>query len=337
MFEKNSPVWYYSVLLFPLLYNYCLNINQYKIIPLLILVGVPLCDILMGDEEHTGQVEDLDKDLIKDLNKDIRYRFITWIWCICQLFIVGKGLSLSTTVNYIDLVWLILNCGLLTGSIGINVSHELIHRYHWFEQTCGKLLLFSVNYPWFYTEHLQVHHKKVGTLEDPATAKRDQSIYSFVLQSIIKSFVSAWNVEMKHNINNFMTRSLAILCCMYIAIYKFFGTQGVIFFLGQSLVAIILLEMVNYIEHYGLTRDSNTKVSIMHSWNTNTRLSNYLSFRLQQHSDHHTFPGKRYQSLLSFKESPQLPTGYLGSLWLAVVPQWWYRIMNRKLDKINTY
>jgi alkane 1-monooxygenase len=253
--------------------------------------------------------------------------------------------------------------GLLCGVIGINVGHELGHRSNKIEQRLAKLLLFSSLYGHFFVEHNYGHHKNVATLKDPATARKNEMLYSFLLRSIFLSYWDAWKIQANfiksfirqaektnpgmpafaymfkiHFINwrNEMLNIHLLQASLLALVYFTFGWFGVQSFLLAAAFGIVLLETVNYIEHYGLIR---AKISPLryesanpaHSWNSNHLMGRLVLFELSRHSDHHAHPHKKYQLLEHYDESPQLPTGYPGMMLLASVPPLWFAVMNKKL------
>jgi len=197
------------------------------------------------------------------------------------------------------------------------------------------------------------HHKKVGTKDDPASSKFGENVYRFIPKSVVFSFLSACHLEskrlQKENLSVYSLRhNQMIQYVMFIGLtFVMFGLIGgigsVIFFLAQSIVGFSLLEIVNYIEHYGLRRKEiggkgsgvYEKVSPLHSWNADHRISNYFLFKLQRHADHHTWPTRRYQTLRSWEFSPQLPTGYVGMVLIALIPPLFHFLMDAKVIRYN--
>jgi alkane 1-monooxygenase len=251
-----------------------------------------------------------------------------------------------------QIVGLILSQGVYAGTI-INVAHELGHRTSKFAQFHSKAALISVAYIHFIVEHNRGHHIHVATPLDPATSKKNQSLYAFWIQSIIGSFKSAWKIERKlserygydfYSIKNqIINGHLATLVVYFILTaigsiligkFAFLVLVGLIV---QAILAILLLEAVNYVEHYGIVRREVSsgkyeKVNPLHSWNANHFYSNLLLFNLQRHSDHHAYASRPYQVLRHFDESPQLPFGYPLMILMATVPPLFISIMNRKLE-----
>ncbi len=231
----------------------------------------------------------------------------------------------------------------LQGGFGINIAHELIHKSSVLEKVLGNILLLNVNYMHWGNEHLDGHHDLVATPEDPATARMDESLYHFLPRSFLGAYRGAWKLELKRIereggsrlLNNRMIAyALAPLAWgSLLAKATGGGAKALGMFYAQGFGAALILEMVNYIEHYGLMRDkledgSYEPVQPVHSWNAPQRLSNAFLFRLQRHSDHHSFASRPYHLLRVFDESPQMPSGYPGMLSLSLFPPLWRWIIN---------
>jgi alkane 1-monooxygenase len=233
----------------------------------------------------------------------------------------------------------ILSTGISSGMSGIIVAHELIHRPQKYFQYLGLWNLWTVNYIHWYIEHIRVHHRFVGIPDlDPATSKYKENCYHFIIRTIPQQFISAYNEEVrflrKRNknslINNFVIKGVIITLITWIILYSI---APVIFlaFIGQSLVAIILLELVNYIEHYGLTRSEDSKVEYEHSWQSDNRFSRFMLLELVRHPDHHYAASKPYQTLESKEKTPVLPSGYWGMFPIALIPPIWFRMIHPRL------
>jgi alkane 1-monooxygenase len=192
----------------------------------------------------------------------------------------------------------------------------------------GMGILVMSMYPHFYVEHIKGHHKRVATEEDPASARMNESFYTFWGRSVVGGLLSALRIDWK------TTASLwacSLMLCG--AAYGLLGLEALKFLVLQGVVAFTLLELVNYIEHYGLSRNSSEQVTPFHSWNAGHRVTNYFLFKLQRHSDHHAYSWRRYQILRSWKHSPQLPTGYAGMVLCALVPPLFFAVMNPLVRK----
>jgi alkane 1-monooxygenase len=115
-----------------------------------------------------------------------------------------------------------------------------------------------------------------------------------------------------------------------------FGLGVLPMLIAQGVFGFLLLEVVNYLEHYGLQRERSpaghyVKVEPQHSWNSNRLITNLFLYQLQRHSDHHANPALRYQVLRHFEDAPQLPAGYATMILLALVPPLWRRVMDPRV------
>ena len=242
--------------------------------------------------------------------------------------------------------FIFMAAGTVGGIIAINLGHEFVHKDAKLENWMGGLLLASVTYAGFKVEHVRGHHVHVSTPGDASSSRYDQSVYQFLPRAFKHNFLNAWKLEKqylerkgKKNLSaaNELIWWYAISALFTLAFGLAFGWMGVLFFLAQSFVAAFTLEVINYIEHYGLHRRVNDKgryerVTPAHSWNSNYLLTNLALFQLQRHSDHHAYAKRRYQVLRHYEESPQLPGGYAAMYVLALVPPLWKRIMNPRVE-----
>lgn len=235
-----------------------------------------------------------------------------------------------------------LSVGIMLGSNGINVAHELGHKKGVWHQWAARLLLWPCLYSHFTTEHNFGHHVRVGTPEDPATSRLGENIFAFWLRTITGSFISAWKIRLQHlavrkNITaliyhpfvEFIAWPLLYLGC----VGYFFGNSVVVSAVIVSFISVLLLETINYIEHYGLTRHKNENgrlqtVESFHSWNSDHEVGRVLLYELTRHSDHHYKAYKKYQNLDHHDNSPQLPFGYPTSILMALIPPVWFQLMN---------
>lgn len=311
---------------------------------------LPVIDQLVGLD--TSNVPD---DQVKIVSEELYYRFVTYVWTYVQLAFVLWGAFAVTQRQLTGLEWVgfIIGTSLVTGGIGITVAHELGHKKSWLERFYSKVLLMTVCYMHFYIEHNRGHHITVATPEDPATARRDESAYAFWVRSVFKGYAHAWKLEserLKKKEKSFLSSSnemiafalLPLLFCAALTLVLSWIQERItwevpLFFFTQSVLAFSLLELVNYVEHYGITRKEISpgkyeKVNPRHSWNASQMLSNFFLFQLQRHSDHHLAAHKRYQVLDHYEESPQLPFGYPTMIIIALFPPLWFRMMNERLE-----
>lgn len=283
--------------------------------------------------------------------KDRLYDYMLYIIVPLQFGILYYFLS---TISQAGLQWWELagrvwSMGLLCGTFGINVGHELGHRVNGFEQFLAKALLMTSLYMHFFIEHNKGHHKNVATHRDPSSARLNEPIYAFYLRTVIFSYLSAWKIangEMRKkglspfHWNNEMIRAHVVQLIFVALIFIYFGLTPTLNFLLAAFIGIALLETVNYIEHYGLqrkmSREGNYERTMpKHSWNSNHILGRLMLFELSRHSDHHYLASRKYQILQHHEDAPQLPTGYPGSMIVAMMPPLWFYIMNKRIRKLE--
>lgn len=236
--------------------------------------------------------------------------------------------------------------GMACGILGINAAHELGHRTTKHEQLMSKLLLLTTMYMHFFIEHNRGHHKNVSTDEDPASSRYGETVYAFYIRTILGSYSSAWHIESERlkkknhvfwSVNNEMLIYQLVQLILLVLIGIIFGLKTLLFFIVGAFIGILLLETVNYIEHYGLKRkkkgDTYERTMPIHSWNSNHPLGRLILLELSRHSDHHYMASRKYQILRHFDESPQMPTGYPGMLLLSLVPPLWFKVMHQRIDR----
>jgi alkane 1-monooxygenase len=230
-----------------------------------------------------------------------------------------------------------LSTGFSSGILGINSAHELIHRKEHWLQNLGIWNLFLVNYSHFYVEHRLGHHVRVGTLEDPATARYNENLYHFIFRTIPAQWKSALEIEARrlakrskytYSLQNFVIRALLYQLVFMTLLAVLLGMDVFFAYLLQTILAITLLEFVNYIEHYGLARQKSERVSIHHSWQSDAISSRFTLFELSRHSDHHIKAYKPYYLLESHEESYVLPSGYFGMFYVGLFPPLWFKLVN---------
>ena len=308
------------------------------LVPLVAFVAVPLLDALLGHDE---------RDPESDAGRSWGHDLALWLWVPSQLAMIALGLwAVRQGVTTGEAMGLALSLGLMCAGGGINVAHELMHRKPRLEQGLAEVLMASVSYPWFCVEHVLGHHRNVGTRDDPATARLGQTLYGFVPQTLIGGLVSAWQLEGERVRRRGVAWTLAdrrlrhplLLVGTYGLVGFLAGPLGMVFFAAQSLTAILLLETINYVEHYGLERELDGKgrpvrVQPHHSWNSTHRFSNWFLFNLQRHADHHAYASRPYHQLRAFPDAPELPLGYPTMVLLSLVPPAWFAIMNPRVRR----
>ena len=297
----------------------------------------------------TGQFQD-NADPDAPLS-DIRwYRLITLIWFPVQFAVIFGSLwwiAATDHLHWAEDLALMFGVGVMSGVIGIVYSHELMHQKPRIERWLGDLLLASVLYSHFRSEHLQVHHRHVGTPRDPVTARLGEGFWAYFWRVLTHCPPSAFAAEAAmlarkglpwwHRTNPFW-RYAVLQAGMLALALAIAGPWGLFLFIWQAAIAIWQLELTNYIEHYGLTRrhlgDGRYEpVRPHHSWNASHKASNWLMINLQRHSDHHTKPDRRFPLLQTYgtDQAPQLPYGYPALTTLAMVPPLWRRYMDPRV------
>ncbi len=278
------------------------------------------------------------------------YRAITLIWAPVQfalLFWLIWYVPGAAHLGVLEKIVLFFGTGVITGTIGITYAHELMHQKPRGERMLGDILLAMVLHSHFRTEHLLVHHRHVGTPRDTVTARYNEGFHRFFIRVLPGEVISAFRAEKAmlarrglpwtHRSNPFW-RYWALQAAMLLLALTLGGWVGLALFLWQALVAVWQLELVNYVEHYGLTREhlGNGRyehVKPRHSWNAAHKATNWLLINLQRHSDHHYKPARRFPLLRNYAEdeAPQLPYGYPIMTMAAMVPPLWRRVMNRRV------
>jgi alkane 1-monooxygenase len=309
--------------------------------PILIFGLFPPLDLLIGlDAENPPD------SVLKWLEQDRYYRWCTYAFLPLQY----AGLAFACVLwahghlTVVDKLGLAITEAMVSG-IAINTAHELGHKRDRLERWLSKIALAQSGYGHFFVEHNRGHHVRVATPEDPASARLGEGFWAFLPRTVRGSLTSAWELERewlardgrsvwstRNNVLNAWTMTV-VLFGLLTAV---FGPAVLPWLLIQMVVGFPLLEVVNYLEHYGLLRQRRSdgryeRTRAQHSWNSNNVASNVLLYHLQRHSDHHANPTRRFQALRHFDEAPQLPTGYAGMILLALVPPLWRRVMDPRL------
>jgi alkane 1-monooxygenase len=309
--------------------------------PVLVFAIFPLLDLLIGMDAANPP-----DSVIKWLEQDRYYRWCTYLFIPIQYagLVFACWLWSSGTLSTVDDIGLMLTVAMVSG-IAINTAHELGHKRDSLERWLSRVALAQSGYGHFFIEHNRGHHVRVATPEDPASARLGESFYSFLPRTVIGSLRSAWRLERTRlermgrspwTVRNDILSAWAMTALLFAALTVAFGPVVLPYLLGQAVLGFSLLEVVNYLEHYGLLRQRREdgryeRTRPEHSWNSNNVASNVLLYHLQRHSDHHANPVRRYQALRHVDEAPQLPTGYAGMIVLAAVPPLWRRVMDPRL------
>ena len=308
-------------------------------------VFIPVLELLLKSKSENYKEKEVAQRLHNRVFDWMLYLNIPFVFL---LLFYGMIVLNTASISQFERVGLLLSLGVLLGTNGINVAHELGHRKSRIEKTMSKFLLLPSLYMHFFIEHNYGHHKNVATSEDPATAKKGQSLYLFWITSVLRQYRNAWKVQLKllnaeetffFSLKNDMLFYLIFQLGYLVSLSFLFGGEGVIFGIIIAVISFLLLETINYVEHYGLLRKKINgryeRVKPIHSWNSDHVVGRIVLYELTRHSDHHYRASKKYQILESKKESPKLPFGYPSSMLIALVPPLWFRIMNRELQSFN--
>ena len=305
---------------------------------------IPVFETLLAQDSHNLEEHEKAKMGIHPVFDWMLYLNVPIVY---GLLLYGLALGATRTPSALSLIGLSSALGIVMAVNGINVGHELGHRTSAAERFLGKLLLLPSLYLHFYLEHNKGHHFYVATPKDPATARYNQSVYHFWFRSVVGQYISAWRLqiailqtEKKHvlSLQNHMLWSTVAQLGYLGFVWMVFGSMGFIIALFAALVSFLMLETVDYIEHYGLRRRQlpsgrYERTSARHSWNSNHTVGRIVLYELTRHSDHHARSNKKYQLLDCKAEAPQLPYGYPTSMVLSLLPPLWYSIMNRRVPK----
>ena len=321
--------------------------------PALVHGVIPALDRIIG-EDKTNPPE----SAIKDLENDKYYGRVVKAFIPAQYAVTFLGAWLASRKNTpaLDYVGLTLSVGAMNG-IAINTAHELGHKHDKTERLLAMAALVPTGYTHFAVEHNFGHHKRVATPEDPASSRMGESFWKFLPRTVIGGFKSAVKIETERlerkgkgfwSLENELLQGWAMTAAFFGATTAICGRRAVPFLLAQGAYGASLLEVINYVEHYGLKREKlpngkYVRTSPEHSWNSNNIVTNLFLYQLQRHSDHHAHPSRSFQALRHFESAPQLPGGYASMLLPAYVPSLWYKIMDERviqhykgdLSKIN--
>jgi alkane 1-monooxygenase len=309
--------------------------------PILVFGLVPALDTGFGLDTTNPPEE-----AVPALEADRYYRWCTWLYLPLQYasFVWAAGVVARGDLSAASELGLALTVGIVAG-IGINTAHELGHKRDRLERRLSKLALAQSAYGHFYVEHNRGHHTNVSTPEDPASARLGESLWRFLPRTVVGSLRSAWSIaaaaqarrgQRTWSWRNDVLNAWALSVALFGGTIAVFGLEVVPFLAVQAVFGCFLLEVVNYIEHYGLLRQTlpngrYERCRAEHSWNSNNVASNVMLYHLERHSDHHAYPTRRYQSLRHLEEAPQLPSGYALMICLACVPPLWRRVMDPRV------
>ncbi len=309
--------------------------------PMFVYGVMPVLDTLVGKDSANPP-----DSVIKWLEQDRYYRWCTYLYLPIQYasLIVACALWAHGGLSLIEQVGLALTVGSVSG-IAINTAHELGHKRASMERWLSRVALAQTGYGHFFIEHNRGHHVRVATPEDPASSRLGESFYRFWPRTVVGSLRSGWELEAERlgrmqrgpwTLRNDILGAWAMTVVLFAVLVLAFGPVVLPFLIIQAVYGFSLLEVVNYLEHYGLLRQRREdgryeRTQPQHSWNSNNISSNVLLYHLQRHSDHHAHPMRRYQALRHFDEAPELPSGYATMILLAMIPPLWRRVMDPRV------
>jgi alkane 1-monooxygenase len=310
--------------------------------PMFVYVFIPLLDLLIGDDASNAPEE-----VVAWLEQDRYYRWVTYLFLPLQFVTLFAGLWLMTRhggLPVVDRLGIATTLGMLNG-VAINTAHELGHKKEHLERWFARIALAPCGYGHFFIEHNRGHHVRVATPDDPASSRLGESFWRFWPRTVVGSVQNGWRLEKSRlrrmgkrtwTLRNDVLNAWAMTIALWALLVAVFGVGIVPYLLLQAVLAFSLLEAVNYLEHYGLLRQTlpngrYERVTPRHSWNNNHLTTNLFLYHLQRHSDHHANPTRRYQALRHFDDSPQLPAGYAAMILLAYFPPLWRRVMDKRV------
>jgi alkane 1-monooxygenase len=309
--------------------------------PAFVFGVIPLLDQAIGKDAANPP-----DSVIQWLEQDRYYRWCTYLYLPLQYgsLVLACWLWSRGNLGAVSSLGLAMTVGCVSG-IAINTAHELGHKRASTERWLSKVALAQSAYGHFFIEHNRGHHVRVATPEDPASSRLGESFWAFLPRTVKGSLASAWDLEAtrlrrldsspwtrKNDILNAWAMTVVLFAVLAVA----FGPVVLPYLVVQAIFGFSLLEVVNYLEHYGLLRGRRedgryVRTEPQHSWNSNNIGSNVLLYHLQRHSDHHAHPTRRYQALRHFDEAPELPSGYATMIVLAVIPPLWRRVMDHRV------
>lgn len=309
--------------------------------PIIVYIVVPVLELMVGEDPSNPPDE-----AMRGLAADPYYRRavhafvpLQYVGLLWTLSVIASG-----ELGMFEIVGATVSVGLV-GGVAINTAHELCHKKNPVDQWLAKISLAQSAYGHFAVEHIRGHHRHVATPRDPASSRLGEGYWAFLPRVVIGSLVSAWMIERARlkgkglgewSTANENLQGWALTIVLYVVAVVWFGPVALPVLIVQSVIGFSMLEVINYIEHYGLLRGTLAngkpeRVRPEHSWNSNHIVTNVLLYHLQRHSDHHAYASRPYQTLRHFGDAPQLPTGYAGMLVLAYIPPLWRAVMDRRV------
>lgn len=287
------------------------------------------------------------------------FRLLPNLYVPVQLGVIMWSVAVAPHTEALGFAALALSVGVTTGVFGVLAAHELVHGHDRGERLLGLAMLTGMSYRHFRVAHIFGHHRWAATERDPASARLGESFYRFLPRTVIGQFADAWAIERARVAarggasgdnrvaarggalwDNRIARDVAAMALVYAAIFASTGPRGAGLFAAQCAVGIVVLELFNYIAHYGLRRRSlaagHEPFADRHSWNSSNLLANALIFNMGRHTWHHARPASSFETLRRVDTAPELPAGYAGSILLALVPPLWRRVMDPAVQSLHS-
>lgn len=294
-------------------------------------------------QKHNKDIE----DDFKQLEHKLFYRITPLLFVPVLLFSTLFFLWHSHSLKAIEFAGVAISLGIINGVLGFTLAHEFVHKHTMPEKIAAWLLLLQNNYLHYGSEHVKGHHMYACTDADPHTAKVNESFYMFLPRSIYATFINAWKIEQarlrKKNIHvlhwqNKMLQHLFIRSLFYSLLISTVGVSAALFFIIQSCVAIVILHLADYLQHYGLLRKKKAdhkyeRITELHAWGNTHAKGGFNLFQLDKHADHHLHPSHSYETLVHHEESPELPAAYSTMMLMALIPKLWFNKMNKRIPE----
>jgi alkane 1-monooxygenase len=297
----------------------------------------------------------LKKDHISNHEHDVQtyqpvlYRLVAVFFVPVLLTLTTWSIIISTQASVVEYTGLFISVGIINGVIGFTLIHEFIHRHTILEKIAARLLMLQNNYAHYGIEHINGHHIYACTPKDPHAARLNESVYRFLLRSVLFTALNSWQIEKARllkkelrlfSMHNRLIQFFILHSILYALIFSMQGYEALLFYFFQSTIAIIISHLADYLQHYGLTRKETIsgkfeKVSAGHAWNKQKINDSFNLFQIENHADHHIHPSHTYEQLVRHEESPTLPTSYSGMMVLSLLPPLWFRVMNKRLSSFT--
>jgi alkane 1-monooxygenase len=306
-------------------------------VPITCFVVHPMLNIFSGDSKKTRATK---------VSSTQQYRSVALLFVPVLVIVTAFEISNSTTST---VAWLgaVFSSGTMNGILGFTLAHEFIHRRSRLEKMAGHLLLLQNSYLHYAIEHIGGHHVYACTAEDPHTARHGESFYRYLPRAILFTFLNAWKIEGRRimkkggvivSIANHIIRFILLQFLVFAGLYFLAGWPGLLFFILQGGIAIGLLHVTNYLQHYGLGRQHKRenqleKIGEHHAWRPRKTPDGLNLFQLDKHADHHMHPNRSYEKLVSYNSSPEMPAGYSLMILMAFIPPLWFFVMNKRLGR----